>query len=136
MKKFLSALLIVASMLLLCSCGVTDKKISENLKELEESKEISYSLLDKDDRDEIKEEIEEERYEKFKGEIEKGYELYSKTDYEYAIVLEFEKASDAKSAQKFLEDWDEIQVEKDVVVKCFGKIVVFGNEKLVKKITK
>ena len=118
MKKIVSLLLMIATMLILCSCGVTDKKISENLKELEESKEIVYSLLDKDDRDEIKEEIEEERYEKFKGEIEKGYELYSKTDDEYAIVLEFEKASDAKSAQKFLQDWDEIQEEKDAVVKC------------------
>lgn len=134
MKKFLSVLLILSTLLLLCSCGMTDKKINKNLKDLEESKEISYSLLEKSYRDSIKKEIEDEQYKKLDGEIEKGYGVYSKTENEYAIVLVFEKASDAKSAKKIYQE--EVEDEKDAVVKCSGKIVVIGNEKLVKKITK
>lgn len=134
MKKFLSLLLIAASLLIFCSCGVTDKKISKNLKEMEEAKEISYTLLEKDSRASIKKEIEDEQYETLKGEIEKGYSVYSKTEDGYSIVLVFEKSADAKAAQKVFEK--EIEDEKNTVVKRSGKILIVGTDKLAEKIAK
>jgi len=135
MKKVFSLLLVLATLFLLCSCGMTAEKVKDRLKEMEEDKEISYSLMTESSLKAMKKVIEDERYKKLKGDIEKGYVVHSKTSItNVASILIFEKAADAKSAAKLMKE--EYADEKDYVVDRDGEVLIYGTKELVKQIKK
>ncbi len=135
MKKALSVVLMIAILLLCCSCGLSAENVKDRLKEMEENEEIHYALINKASLKEMKENVEKDRYEKFKGEIEKGYVISDKSSATArATVLFFEETKDAKRTVEYLKDKNEDK--KDFAIVRKGTTLVYGTEKLVKEIKK
>ena len=135
MKKALSVVLMIAILLLCCSCGLSAENVKDRLKEMEENEEIHYALINKASLKEMKENVEKDRYEKFKGEIEKGYVISDKSSATArATVLFFEETKDAKQTVEYLKDKNEDK--KDFAIVRKGTTLVYGTEKLVKEIKK
>jgi len=135
MKKALSVVLMIAILLLCCSCGLSAENVKDRLKEMEENEEIHYALINKASLKEMKETVEKDRYEKFKGEIEKGYVISDKSSATArATVLFFEETKDAKQTVEYLKDKNEDK--KDFAIVRKGTTLIYGTEKLVKEIKK
>ena len=130
MKKLLCLLLVMASLLSLCACGLTEDKIKERLKELEDDKEITYEVASKSDMKSFADGVEDEMKEKLDGDIKKGYAVTSESSYEHAFVVIFEKLSDAKLAVEALKESLE-EEEEELIVHRDGRIVIYGDEDLV-----
>ena len=133
MKKILALILMAATLLLLCSCGMTADKLELRLEAMEEDGEAFYVAMDKDDLADEKEEILEDRQFQMKGDIEKGYFVQNKkkiTDFAYILV--YEKTSDAKNAEKFLTEDNE--TDPDFAAKRKGKILFYGDSDLISTI--
>ena len=99
MKKIFALILIAATLLLLCSCGMTADKLELRLEAMEENGDVFYVAMDKDELADEEEEILEDRQFQMKGKITKGYFVQDKkkiTDFAYILV--YEKTSDAKKS--------------------------------------
>ena len=102
MKKIFALILIAATLLLLCSCGMTADKLELRLEAMEENGDVFYVAMDKDELADEEEEILEDRQFQMKGKITKGYFVQDKkkiTDFAYILV--YEKTSDAKKPKAF-----------------------------------
>ena len=102
--------------------------IKKKIKDLDED-DYGYDKYDKEDRKDFKSEVEDDLDVDFDGSIETIYEVWGEDDEDdYAIIVEFEKTSDAKAFKKamieYLEDEDE-----DGIVKISGKIVILADSK-------
>lgn len=135
MKKLLCLLLVMASLLSLCACGLTEDKIKERLKALEDDKEITYEIISASEMTDVVDLIEDEMKERLDGDIKKAYTVFSKNSYHHAIILIFEELSDAKLTVEGLEEIaekEEPELElEDAIIHRDGKIVIVGDEDVI-----
>ena len=130
MKKIFALILIAATLLLLCSCGMTADKLELRLEAMEENGDVFYVAMDKDELADEEEEILEDRQFQMKGKITKGYFVQDKkkiTDFAYILV--YEKTSDAKKAESFLTEDNES--DPDFAAKRKGKLLFYGDAELI-----
>ncbi|MBQ3000085.1 MAG: hypothetical protein IJD64_06470 [Clostridia bacterium] len=130
MKKIFALILIAATLLLLCSCGMTADKLELRLEAMEENGDVFYVAMDKDELADEEEEILEDRQFQMKGKITQGYFVQDKkkiTDFAYILV--YEKTSDAKKAESFLTEDNES--DPDFAAKRKGKLLFYGDAELI-----
>ena len=132
MKKILICLLLAICMVVgLASCGMSVKSMEKKLEELEDEEDFEYEEAKKSDIKELKEGIEDE-IDDLKGEIEAAYTVMDE-DYNFAMIIFFEKSADAKMVGEDIEDLYEDTVDK-FTYEVSGKVLVFGEKSIVKKI--
>ena len=132
MKKILICLLLAICMVVgLASCGMSVKSMEKKLEELEDEEDFEYDDLGKSDLKELKKYIEDE-IDDLKGDIEAAYEVMDE-DFNGAMIIFFEKSADAKMVGEEIEDLYEDEFSK-FEYKVSGKVLIFGEKSIVKKI--
>ena len=115
----------------LASCGMSVKSMEKKLEELEDEEDFEYDEAKKSDIKELKKGIEEE-IDDLKGEIEAAYTVMDE-DYKFAMVIFFEKSADAKMVGEDIEDLYDDAFDK-FTYEVSGKVLIFGEKSIVKKI--
>ena len=132
MKKILICLLLAICMVVgLASCGMSVKSMEKKLEELEDEEDFEYDEAKKSDIKELKKGIEKE-IDDLKGEIEAAYTVMDE-DYNFAMIIFFEKSADAKMVGEDIEDLYEDAFDK-FTYEVSGKVLVYGEKSIVKKI--
>ena len=121
-------LALVFALTIFVGCGKSMDSIKEKIKDLDED-DYGYEKYDKEDRKDFKSEVEDDLDVDFDGSIETIYEVWGEDDEDdYAIIVEFEKASDAKAFKKAMIEYLEDEGE-DSYVEISGKIVILADSK-------